>query len=235
MIRKISITNRINIFVRIDNKIIIEGKQMVKIFIAHPQKLVCTALTDILEKFGDFSVVGTSCDFASARDFFSKNEIEVFLTSDRLSDCTGVYALRQMKSNFPQIKSVFYCMGGNSALFDYLAARHGAAAVIPASSSYSELVSVVKSVAESRRDPMQSRIIGRVRKLSQRELDVLTGILEGLSLAETAELLQINEKTVSTYKNRLFHKLGVKNTVELIGVYNYGDKGDLILPVARKE
>lgn len=208
---------------------------MTKIFIAHPQKLVCEALKDIMEKYGNFTVAGTSSDFASAEKALSSDGVEIFLTSDHLADCSGVAALRRVRELFPRVKTVFYCLGGNSALFNYIVARHGAAAVLPAGCSYQEMLTSLKDVAKGRTEPMQSRIIGRVRKLSQRELDVLTGILEGLSLTETAGRLNINEKTVSTYKNRLFHKLGVKNTVELIGAYHYGGPGDLILPIVPKD
>ena len=66
-------------------------------------------------------------------------------------------------------------------------------------------------------------LFGKTRKLSAREMDVLAGILEGKTLGETAVELGISDKTVGTYKNRLFHKLGVKSAVELVGMYNCGN------------
>ena len=38
-----------------------------RVFIIHPQRLVCVALRDLMEKFGDLMVVGVSCDFAGAQ------------------------------------------------------------------------------------------------------------------------------------------------------------------------
>ena len=195
---------------------------MTKIFIVHPQRLVCVGLKDVMEKFGDLTVVGTSCGFAGMEKALAEGGVEVFLMADRLEDLTGITALKRIKDDFPHVKVVFYRLGGESPLFNYMAARHGAGAVLPASCSYSELVATVRKAAENRADPMQSRMVGRSRKLSRREMDVLTGILEGNTLGQTAEMLGINEKTVSTYKNRLFHKLGVKSSVELVGMYNCG-------------
>lgn len=61
--------------------------------------------------------------------------------------------------------------------------------------------------------------------LSVREADVLHYILNGKAINEIAELLELSPTTVSTYKNRIFEKLRVKNLVELIN--KCGDRSDL--------
>lgn len=52
--------------------------------------------------------------------------------------------------------------------------------------------------------------------LSPRETDVLNLLKEGLGTAKIADKLNLQLSTVSTYKARIFEKLGVKNIVELI-------------------
>jgi DNA-binding NarL/FixJ family response regulator len=52
--------------------------------------------------------------------------------------------------------------------------------------------------------------------LSDREVQVLALFVRGMSRKEISQELNINEKTVSTYRARLLHKLDVKNLVELI-------------------
>ena len=54
------------------------------------------------------------------------------------------------------------------------------------------------------------------RKLSTREIEVLKLISIGRKNKEIAKELDINEKTVSTYKSRLMKKLHVENIVDLI-------------------
>ena len=54
------------------------------------------------------------------------------------------------------------------------------------------------------------------KKLSTREVEVLKLLSIGRKNKEIAEELDINEKTVSTYKARLFKKLNVNNIVDLI-------------------
>ena len=53
-------------------------------------------------------------------------------------------------------------------------------------------------------------------KLSTREFEVLGLICNGNKNSEIAKELNINPKTVSTYKSRLMHKLEVKNIIGLI-------------------
>ena len=54
------------------------------------------------------------------------------------------------------------------------------------------------------------------RKLSTRELEVLRYLSDGKKNNEIAEILGLNEKTISTYKLRLLIKLNVTNLLDLV-------------------
>jgi two-component system invasion response regulator UvrY len=54
------------------------------------------------------------------------------------------------------------------------------------------------------------------RKLSNREYQVLIMIASGKSIKEIADNLDLSEKTVSTYRNRILKKLNLKNNAEII-------------------
>lgn len=56
--------------------------------------------------------------------------------------------------------------------------------------------------------------------LSNRELDVAQYIISGKSILEIAQILNLKNSTVSTYKTRLFDKLNVDNIPDLIQVFN---------------
>jgi len=62
--------------------------------------------------------------------------------------------------------------------------------------------------------------------LSNREAGVLHLTLQGHPIKKISELLNITEKTVTTYRYRLFKKLSVNNDIELMHLaikYNYTD------------
>ncbi len=56
--------------------------------------------------------------------------------------------------------------------------------------------------------------------LSQRELDVLTGIGKGFSYAEVAQLLGLSTNTVRTYIKRIYEKLAVNSRTEAVYEFN---------------
>lgn len=56
----------------------------------------------------------------------------------------------------------------------------------------------------------------KYKKLSSREIEVLNLLSKGKRNKEIAADLEINEKTVSTYKMRLLKKLDAQNIAELI-------------------
>lgn len=52
--------------------------------------------------------------------------------------------------------------------------------------------------------------------LSAREMEVMQLLLKGLSTAEIAARIHLQLSTISTYKMKIFEKLGVRNIVELM-------------------
>lgn len=57
-------------------------------------------------------------------------------------------------------------------------------------------------------------------QLSERELEVLTGIAKGFSYAEVAEALSISANTVRTHVRRIYDKLAVNSGSEAVYEYN---------------
>ncbi|MGH8235208.1 MAG: response regulator [Rhodanobacteraceae bacterium] len=57
-----------------------------------------------------------------------------------------------------------------------------------------------------------------LESLSSRELEVALMLARGLAVNEVANRLHLSAKTVSTYKQRLFEKLGVQHTIALAHV-----------------
>ncbi|MDI3525656.1 MAG: hypothetical protein PWP60_1393 [Candidatus Atribacteria bacterium] len=61
---------------------------------------------------------------------------------------------------------------------------------------------------------------GQVRfllsKLSEREIEVLRCIGEGLSLSQISKLLSLSPNTVATYRRSILRKLGLENSAQLV-------------------
>jgi DNA-binding CsgD family transcriptional regulator len=55
-----------------------------------------------------------------------------------------------------------------------------------------------------------------LESLSPREREILQLVVEGKTSPAIAEILFISPKTVETYRSRLMHKLGLKDTAGLV-------------------
>ena len=56
-------------------------------------------------------------------------------------------------------------------------------------------------------------------KLSNREMDVARHLIEGLGIIVVSSRLNLSSSTVSTFKRRIFEKLGVHNIPDLIALF----------------
>jgi DNA-binding NarL/FixJ family response regulator len=61
--------------------------------------------------------------------------------------------------------------------------------------------------------------------LSNREFQVLKLLAQGRSVSEIADQLSLSANTISTYRARIFEKLGVRTLVELL---TYAARQDLL-------
>lgn len=84
---------------------------------------------------------------------------------------------------------------------------------------------LLKILASIETPPAEAHSTNGHRRLSPRELEVMTMILEGQRLKEIAARLEISVKTVTTHRSRLLKKLGVADN---LGLYRYGVRNGLI-------
>lgn len=62
--------------------------------------------------------------------------------------------------------------------------------------------------------------VNPLNKLSNREMDVAKLLIQGLGVLEVSNILNVSSSTVSTYKSRVFEKLGVNNIPNLLEIFH---------------
>lgn len=201
---------------------------MTKILIADHHPITRMGISSLLEKEGIYEVVGK---VMNGKDLFkalrSKNP-DVLIMEIDLPEINGITALRTIKSEHPGTKILILSCHPEE-MYALNAIKAGAAAYLSKTASTDTLREAVHQVARGGiylnkeiSDKINSgtsrsnNLVSRYKKLSTREIEVLNLLSTGKRNKDIAEALDINEKTVSTYKTRLLKKLRVDNLADLI-------------------
>lgn len=182
----------------------------------------------MLSENKDLEVIGS---VTSGNDLFKflKNKIpDVLVMEIDLPEINGITALRTIKSQFPGTKMlIFTCQP--EEMYALSAIKAGASGFLSKTVSTDNLQKAIQQVARGGiylnkeiTDKINSgfsqsnSLISKFKRLSTREAEVLNMLASGKRNKDIADALDINEKTVSTYKTRLLQKLKVDNLADLI-------------------
>jgi len=201
--------------------------RMIKVLIADHHPIVRMGVKNVLESNADFSTVDT---VSTTEELFAKLESitpDVVMLEMDIPDINGIAALRRIKNEYPNVKVLMYS-GQSEDVYALSAIRAGAFGYLAKSSDTDYILTAVRKVSEGSMfitnelaqrlafDEGTKKPRRFFRKLSTREIEVLKLLASGKRNKEVALGLDLNEKTVSTYKARLMKKLNVDNMVDLL-------------------
>jgi DNA-binding NarL/FixJ family response regulator len=127
----------------------------------------------------------------------------------------GLDIIKKTKASQPDIPIIVFSLYSERQ-YAARALRAGAIAYLSKERPPRDLIETVKTALEGGPIKRPREVMVSQPVLSDREVQVLALFVRGMSRKEISQELNINEKTVSTYRARLLHKLDVKNLVELI-------------------
>ena len=201
--------------------------KMIKVLIADNHPIVRMGVRSVLESASGLQVVD---DVSTTQELFEKLEKitpDVVMLEMDIPDINGIAALRKIKKNFPDVKVLMYS-GQSEDVYALSSIRAGAFGYLAKTSDVDYIISAVKKVSEGNMfitnelaqrlafDEGTQKPRRFFRKLSTREVEVLKLLASGKRNKDVALGLNLNEKTVSTYKARLMKKLNVDNMVDLL-------------------
>ncbi len=206
---------------------------MIKVLLADDQKLVRQGIQVLLESEGDIRVIGHAGDGRQALELTASLKPDVVLMDIRMPVMDGVAATRELSQRFPQIGVIILTtFDDDEYIFEGLKA--GARGYLLKDISSEEMAAAVRTVAaggaliqpsitrkvlaEFSRlsEKPQSKAKELIDPLTERELDVLRALAEGLSNREIAEKLVITEGTVKNHVSNLIAKLNVRDRTQAI-------------------
>lgn len=197
-----------------------------KILIADDHDVVRTGLQRILtESFPDVEV-GEADDTKRLLELAAESPWDLILTDIKMPGRTGLDVLADLGRLVPGTPVIILTAFPESE-YGARALQHGAAGFINKAHVSTELPIAVSRVlaggryvspqlAEALADYLGGRSPNRPYSvLSEREMQVTRLIAIGRETAEIAAELALSEKTIATYRSRIYEKLSVKNNVEL--------------------
>ncbi|MFW5442729.1 MAG: response regulator [Methylococcaceae bacterium] len=199
---------------------------MIKVLLVDDHELVRTGIESLLNSEDDITVVGVTGSGENALEILDDISPDVILMDINMPGIGGVEACRRVLQRSPEMKIIALSVH-NDGLIPQQLLKLGAVGFISKGSPVNEMVSAIRAVIEGKRF-LCSEVANNLAfqslpgeggspfaKLSQRESEVVNLILQGNSIKEMSELLVLSDKTVNTYRYRLYEKLKVKNDVEL--------------------
>ncbi|MFV9552527.1 response regulator [Algibacter sp. PT7-4] len=200
---------------------------MIKLLVADNHPITRKGLEVLFSASPNIQVVGSVNDGEDILDFVKKNPVDIVLTEADFPKLNGLTVLRYLKNDFPDVKTIILSSQPEE-VYAINAIKAGAAGYINKSENVITISEAVTKVYDGgihlSNDLTQQLAFGtRVnksgnfyKKLSTRESEVLKLLTIGRKNKEISKELDINEKTVSTYKARLMRKLKVTNLVDLV-------------------
>jgi DNA-binding NarL/FixJ family response regulator len=201
---------------------------MKTLLVADNHPVVRKGIACMLKKKNDYQIVGKASNAEELYQQLDQNAPDILIMEIDMPQINGINSLRTIKENYPNTRVLIYSVHPEE-IYALRSVKTGAAGYVPKTASTKTFLKALKKVAKggiflnaeltstfTSRNVGESSAISRYKKLSSREIEVLNLLSSGKRNKDIANALDINEKTVSTYKTRLLKKLKVDNLADLI-------------------
>ncbi len=201
-----------------------------RILLVDDRSLFRESLVRLLESEPDLRVVAHCAALPEAIRVLQSSPIDVLLLDYDLGEERGTDLLRKLDDCNTQAKVLMVTAGMSDRIaLDVL--NSGAAGILLKHSSPAHLLEAIRRVARGEMwfegDILRS-LVSRAkehettdrnaRSLTQRQEQVLSGILDGLSNKEIAWNLKVSESSIKAVIQELFHKAGVRTRSQLVRI-----------------
>lgn len=200
---------------------------MISVFLVDDEQIVRQALKYQLQASEKIEVIGECSTGEEAIHAIRDKHPQLVLLDIHLPDVNGFHVAKKLLENNPSIK-IIVVTGGVGDLLPSRLFSLGTHGFITKDTDCEELIMAIKKVFQGER-VVGSKIVNQLAfiragisnhsvfdVLSNRELEVMFMVLHGADIAHISQKLQLNPKTVSTYRMEIHRKLNIDNDVALL-------------------
>ncbi|HLA66139.1 MAG TPA: response regulator transcription factor [Acidimicrobiia bacterium] len=203
---------------------------MIRVAVVDDHPVMRQGLVGLLDGEPDLEVVGEAGDAETALAMLAAKTPDVALIDIGLPGTSGIDLTAQVKERVPEVKVLIVTMHESE---DYLfqALRAGASGYVLKGADVRDLLSAVRTVASGETyvfhkltGNLVSDYLRRVAEvadsadydgLSEREIEVVRLIAEGLTTTRISEVLHLSPHTVQSHRDHIMTKLDLHSRVAL--------------------
>jgi DNA-binding NarL/FixJ family response regulator len=191
----------------------------VTIYIADDHAILVEGLTEILRSHSQLKIIGTASDGEELVKLMNNKRADVVIMDINMPKMNGIQCTEWIKKNHPQTKVIILTMFPEKSYIDQLISA-GADGCLLKSRGSKDLLEAIERVINSKSYFDTIRDFAEpashpVYNLSEREIEIVKLIVNGLTSADIADKLFLSEHTVKTHRKNIFRKTGINSISQL--------------------
>ncbi len=206
--------------------------ETINILLVDDHTLIREGLKLILKKNKNFKIIGEASNGIEAIRYIDKNadKVHVVMLDITMPELDGFEVAKIVRQNHSEIKILALTMHSEESYITKMidVGVHG---YVLKDSNLEDLSSAIKTILEGK--PYYSSDVSAIMinslmnkdkkkdnseldNLTDREVEIINLITEGLKSSEIADQLKLSTRTIEVHRRNLMKKLDVKNTAELV-------------------
>ncbi|MBW4427044.1 MAG: response regulator transcription factor [Nostoc desertorum CM1-VF14] len=192
----------------------------IRVLIVDDHSIMRQGLATIINRDPEMTVIAQAEDGQQAIALFSEHQPDITLMDLRMPQMGGVEAITAICTQFkPARIIVLTTYDGDEDIYRGLQA--GAKGYLLKDAKANELLNAIRMVNRGQQyipPEVGAKLVQRMSnpELSERELEVLRLMAQGMSNSDIATALTIGESTVKSHVNRILSKLGVSDRTQAV-------------------
>jgi DNA-binding NarL/FixJ family response regulator len=203
---------------------------MATFLIADDHSIVRGGLVIIIKSLFKDAAIFQACSFDEIEKKVDTESIDFLILDINFPEGNSLGIISKLKSKQPKLKILMFS-NYDEDIYALRYIKAGADGYLSKLSSSEEMeTALLKMVQEGRYTSarvnnkiLDSLVYNKpgnpIEELSDREMEIATLLVNGIGNLEISNLLKLKATTVSTYKTRIFEKLGVHNLSALIQIF----------------
>jgi len=202
----------------------------IRILIVEDHEVVIKGIKTLLEPYDELEIVGYALDSEEAMRKVEEFRPDIVIMDINLPEVSGIEVTEKITSQYPLCRVIYYTSHVDEMLITQ-GFEAGAYGYVPKNFKPQELIEAIHMVNDGQKfmkGIVSEKFISSYLKsekdkkmkqevpLSEREMEVLKHMSQGLSNKQIADKLFISIRTVETHKHNLMKKLNIYSTAELV-------------------